>query len=153
MPIWAYIYCGFIVLSSLFCIVSEDRLRKVYQPAGEIFDSICGIIVFLIAFNVIEFEHNKLVSTGAFALSFAWSCHAHRQFLDYQSFKDDLHRSDQELDAELIKEYGEAYEPTYSYEDTEKKAKMWFAGVLLFVVLALSPYLYAYFLSLGFSGH
>ena len=40
MPTWAYIYCGFIVCNSLFCLVAKNRLKRSYQPAGELLDSL-----------------------------------------------------------------------------------------------------------------
>jgi len=149
MPTWAYIYCGFIVCNSLFCLVAKNRLKRSYQPAGELLDSLLAICIFLIAYGVVQFEHEKLISTVAFILTFAWSYHAHRQFLDFQSFKQKLHKTYKEIDTKLLEKYGEDYEPTYNFDDTEKKAKNLSTGLWFFLVFAATPYLYAYLLSMG----
>lgn len=150
MPTWAYIYCSFIVFSSVFCLFAKDRLRKSYQPAGEVLDAICAICIFLIAFNILKVEYEKLIATTAVFFSIFWSYHAHRQFFDYEKFKAEIHQADKEIDEELLEEYGDEYESTYDYEDTERRAKKWFVGIVAFMALALVPYIYAYLLAVGF---
>lgn len=155
MPIWAYIYCGFVLFGTCFALFDRDRIKRTYVVAGDILDGICGVVVFLIAYNMLSLRHPEVVSTLCFIFTFAWSYHAHRHYLNYQKFKEDIHTSEREEDAKVAKQYMAEdleYQSEYDFAKTEREAKYWYVGVISIVVLALVPYVYAYSRSVGAFG-
>lgn len=166
MPIWAYVYCGIIVASCLFNIRDKRRLKKVYQPAGEILYCVLGVLVFLIAYSVVVVSQPVAISTTCFLYTLAWSYHAHRHYLDYETFsseihdtaKDDIERTNSEVE-ELVKDAKEDREDSididdlfeeYSYSIVERQARMFYWVAVGALGLIFLPYLYVYLKILGF---
>ncbi len=87
MLIWAYVYCAIFVIGGVFTLFDKDRLRKPYQPAGEILDCLCGVLVFLVGYRVLAFDNSAAISTLCIVYTFAWYYHAHKKYFDYQSLK------------------------------------------------------------------
>jgi len=152
VPIWAYIYCVFVIGGTCYAIFDKDKLPRAYTVAGDILDGLCCINVFLIAFNQVAFAHPNIVSTLCFIYTLAWSYHAHRHYFSYPKFRADIHHSAKELDkisAKKHRDEGLNFTPQYQYEQTEREAKAWYKGVIIFSILALLPYVYVYLISLN----
>lgn len=168
MPIWAYFYCCVFLLSCCFGLFDKNHLRRPYQPAGEILDCLCGILIFLIGFSVVQFEFAATISTLCFIYTFAWSYHSHRHYLHYEKFKFDLHKSAiaeheklfekiSEINAKAIEDGAdpselESIEQAYDFDQTEKEAHYFYIGTLVLILLILIPYLYVYLKSVGLIG-
>jgi len=170
MPIWGYIYCGIFVCSCGFSLFDKDRLKRSYQPAGEILDCLCAFLIFLIGFNILEFENSAVISTLCFVYTMAWSYHAHRHYLDYDKFKSDIHKwtieeheklvselldiqnSAMEEDEEIALEFGDEFKREYDFEKTEKVAHYLYIGAIVVLVVILLPYFYVYLKSVGAIG-
>ena len=147
MPIWAYIYCGLIVLGNFLVIFDRQRLNRSYVVAGEALSGLSSILIFLLAYQLVIVENTALVSTTALVFCIGWSYHAHRHYLNYEKFKAEFHTSekeDDEKDALIHKEEGLEYESEYNFQETEKMAHNWYIGVLVLTVVLALPFLYVY---------
>ncbi|MFT4808382.1 MAG: hypothetical protein ACI96N_003051 [Arenicella sp.] len=169
LPLWGDFYCGLFLVSCCFSLFDKDRLKKPYQPAGEILDFICGILIFLIAFSVLHFQQAPLISFLCFIYTFVWSYHAHRHYLNFESFKADIHKSSIEEHEKLINELTEInnaaiaegvapeelekIEENYDFEATEKEARYFYYGVIALLVVVLIPYFYVFLKSVGAIGN
>ncbi|MBF7074447.1 hypothetical protein ISG33_13655 [Glaciecola sp. MH2013] len=168
MPIWAYFYCCVFLLSCAFGLFDKNRLRRSYQPAGEILYCLCGVLIFLIGFSVVQFEFSTTLSTLCFVYTFTWSYHAHRHYLNYENFKSDIHKSAIAEHEKLLRKISEINEKaieegvdpsdlenidqTYDFDQTEKEAKYFYIGTIVVITLILIPYLYVYLRAIGLIG-
>ncbi len=169
MPIWAYIYCGLFIFSCCFSLFDKDRLRRQYQPAGEILDCLCGILIFLIGFTVIELHQAPLISSLCFMFNIAWSYHAHRHYLNFEKISSDIHKSAIEEHEKLVEkltkineaaiaegaspEELEEIDDEYDRTTTEKEARYFYNGILIVLVIVLLPYFYVFLKSIGILGN
>lgn len=169
MPIWGYLYCGLFILSCCFSLYDRDRLKRSYQPAGEILDCICGIGIFLLAFEVIQLQQQVVIASLFFVYTFAWSYHAHRHYLNYDKFKSEIHQSAAEahdeirreqqtlrdsalaegMDTDKLDELFDEIEESYNFEKTEKDARKIYVGIVCFLIIVLLPYVYVYMKAIG----
>ena len=170
MPVWTYIYCGFIVFGSMFNLFDKQRLKRLYQPVGEIACGLCGIAVFLIAYQVIDLPHAPVISSLCFVYTWVWAFHAHRHYIrdiiDYQKFRKEHHEWAKKAHEDSLKDYAKKrqaaiekgakglpdlseLEQAYDREQADKTARFGYAFVMLFVLLPLAPYVYVYLISVG----
>lgn len=173
MPVWAYIYCGFIVIGTLYNLFDKQRLKRSYQPVGEIVYGLSGISVFLVAYQVFDLAHAPVISSLCFIYTLVWAFHAHRHWIkdiiDYQKFRKEHHQWAQRAHEDSLEYYkkkrqaaidvghtglpdvGEL-EQTYHREQADKTARFGYAFVMLFVLLPMMPYVYVYLMSVGLVG-
>lgn len=167
MPLWAYIYCGLIIFGTGFNLIDKHRLKRSYQPAGEVMSALCGIAVFLIAYQVIDLLHAPVISSLCFLYTWVWSFHAHRQYLDYQKFKAEHHQWARKTHVEWVEKLKKDHQSaaikgiknlpdlddideSYDFEWAEKTALYGYIGVILVGVVLVLPYCYVYLKSVGF---
>lgn len=168
MPIWAYCYCGLIVAGTIFNLFDKDRIKNAYQFSGEILSGICAVSIFLIAYNVVDFESSEFISTLFLCYGFFWVYHAHRHYLNYDKFKADIHKSAIEVHENTLREVDDMkkaaiadgaepdevdelfddVEQDYNFGETEKEAYYLYIGVLALLCILVIPYLYVYLLSI-----
>ena len=169
MPLWGYFYCGLFLVSCCFSLFDKNRLKKSYQPAGEILDFICGTLIFLIAFNVVQLQQAVVISFFCFIYTILWSYHAHRHYLNFESFRSDIHKSAIDAHDKLIKDITdindaaiaegadteelEKIEDEYDFEATEKEARYFYYGVVVLLIVVLIPYFYVFLKSVGAIGN
>jgi len=173
VPIWAYCYCGLIVAGTIFNLFDKDKIKTVYQFSGETLSGICGVSIFLIAYNIVHFKNSELLSTLCICYGFIWAYHAHRHYLNYDKFKSDIHKSAIEVHENMLKEIAEMKEAAiadgaepkevdeqfaeveqdYDFGETEKEAYYLYIGVLVLLSALVIPYLYVYLISIGAIGN
>ena len=165
MPIWAYIYCAFIVIGTAFNLFEKNKIKNVYQVSGELLSGLCAVSVFLIAYDLAKFNQSELISTLFFIFTISWAYHAHRHYLNYEKFKDYIHKSTIEAHEETLQELSEIMnaeeaegvdlseleeiQNDYDFEGTEKIAKYFYIGIVILISILTIPYLYVYLISLG----
>jgi len=148
MPIWAIVYCGIIIIGSLCGLYDKDKIKKSYQPFGEILCGISGIYIFIAAFYE-TWNIHIVVTTAAFIYVNFWFYHAHRHYFTYEGSRDYIHSQNLENDKKLKNELGDYFEPQYSFERSEKETKYFYIFLVLFSILNYLVLLYVYLLSVG----
>lgn len=150
MPTWAYWYCGFIVVSTVFNLIHVNRLKSDYQAGGEILCGMSGVLMFLIAFGVVTTPYPALIGTLALTYTSYWTFHAHKHYLNFKQFKADFHKWEKQTDDELSRDLGSEYQRQYNFNKVDKVATLWFWVVMSIMLLLSIPYLYAYGITVGF---
>jgi hypothetical protein len=169
VPIWAYCYCGLILAGTIFNLYDKDKIKNAYQFSGETLAGICAVLVFLIAYNVVDISFPQFISTLLVIYTTFWTYHAQRHYLNYEKFKKVIHNSAIEVHEKMVKELSEILESAtaegvdpsefddikedYDFEQTEKEAHYLYIGVLVVISVLAIPYLYVYLKSLGVFGN
>ena len=148
LPVWVYFYCLLIIFGTLFNLFEKSRLKAIYQPFGEILNASCCILIFLIAFNVIETESKIFVSSLCFLYTFGWSGWAYQKTFNRKNFINEVHDAELKTEAELREKLGDDFEPQYDFNRVQLTANLFYIGAILLVIAISSPLLYAYWLTL-----
>ncbi|AMJ93315.1 hypothetical protein AVL56_02680 [Alteromonas stellipolaris] len=148
MPTWVYFYVLLIVLGTLFNLFENNRLKAIYQPFGEVLNASCCILIFLLAYNVIESENKVVISSLCFLFTFGWSGWAYQKSFSRKNFIDEIHKAELETEQELKDKLGDDFEPQYDFDSVQLTANLFYVGAILLVIFIASPLLYAYWLTI-----
>ncbi|WP_269520520.1 hypothetical protein [Alteromonas sp. BMJM2] len=148
MPTWVYFYVLLIVLGTLFNLFEQNRLKAIYQPFGEVLNASCCILIFLLAYNVVESESKVVVSSLCFLFTFGWSGWAYQKSFSRKNFIDEIHKAELETEQELKDKLGDDFEPQYDFDRVQLTANLFYVGAILLVIVIGSPLLYAYWLTI-----
>lgn len=148
MPTWVYFYVLLIVLGTLFNLFENNRLKAIYQPFGEVLNASCCILIFLLAYNVIESENKVVISSLCFLFTFGWSGSAYQKSFSRKKFIDEIHKAELETEQELKDKLGDDFEPQYDFDSVQLTANLFYVGAILLVIFIASPLLYAYWLTI-----
>lgn len=169
MPIWAYCYCGLILAGTIFNLFDKDKIKNTYQFSGETLAGICAFLLFLIAYNIVDFGYSQFISTLLVIYTTFWAYHAQRHYLNYEKFKTDIHNSAIEEHEKMVQELSgiiesamaegvapsefDDIEEDYDFEQTEKEAHYLYIGVLVVISILAIPYIYVYLKATGVFGN
>ncbi|MGO4892559.1 hypothetical protein [Flavobacterium sp. W21_SRS_FM6] len=148
MPTWVYFYVLLIVLGTLFNLFDKNRLKAIYQPFGEVLNASCCILIFLLAYNVIESENKVVISSLCFLFTFGWSGWAYQKSFSRKNFIDEIHKAELETEQELKDKLGDDFEPQYDFDRVQLTANLFYVGTILLVIAIGSPLFYAYWLTI-----
>ncbi len=148
MPTWVYFYVLLIVLGTLFNLFEKNRLKAIYQPFGEVLNASSCILIFLLAYNVIEIGNKVAISSICVLFSFGWSGWAYQKSFSRKNFVDEIHKAELEIEQELKDKLGDDFEPQYDFNSVQLTANLFYVGAILLVIAIGSPLLYAYWLTI-----
>lgn len=147
MPFWAYFYCGLFILGAFISFIDKDLSRNRLHPVAETLSCICGIYVFLIAFNKIDINYAKAFSTACFVYTNIWSFHVQKRYLNFQEFSDGIHKAGKEEQQKESNEIHVSGQSNYNYDKSERLARLIYAELIIFIAAFYVPYLYTFLLS------